>query len=129
MTTARTTHGPTREITLQVGGMTCASCSSRVEKALLNVPGVLSAAVNLATERASVHSLITVPRAALVHAVETAGYSVSNAVEPALATPNRIPELWIVAAGAVLTAPLVAPMLLSGLGSHWMLDGWIRDAG
>ena len=126
MTTAPTTPGPTCEITLQVGGMTCASCSSRVEKALLKVPGVLSASVNLATERASVHSVITVPRAALVHAVETAGYSVSNAVEPAVPKPNRIPEPWMVAAGAVLTAPLVAPMLLSGLGGHWMLDGWIQ---
>ena len=39
---------------LDIAGMTCASCVSRVEKALLRVPGVLRAEVNLATETASV---------------------------------------------------------------------------
>ena len=37
-----------------VEGMTCASCSTRVEKALARTPGVASASVNLATERATV---------------------------------------------------------------------------
>ena len=40
--------------TLPIEGMTCASCVSRVEKALKKVPGVLSAEVNLATEKAQV---------------------------------------------------------------------------
>lgn len=40
--------------TLKVGGMSCASCASTVEGALKRTPGVLFAAVNLATERASV---------------------------------------------------------------------------
>ena len=40
--------------TLGVEGMTCASCSGRVEKALNAVPGVHQATVNLATERATV---------------------------------------------------------------------------
>ena len=128
MTPAQTTHNASRETTLQVGGMTCASCSARVEKALLKVPGVSSATVNLATERASVHGLITVPREALVQAVEAAGYTVSDADEPVQPLPNRIPEPWAIAAGAVLTVPLLAPMLLSGLGIHWMLDGWIQWA-
>src|SRR4051794_39634028 len=42
----------TDEIELAVDGMTCASCVSRVERALKRVPGVVSAEVNLATERA-----------------------------------------------------------------------------
>ena len=37
-----------REVDLKIGGMTCASCVSRVERALKTVPGVLSAEVNLA---------------------------------------------------------------------------------
>ena len=42
------------QVTLNVDGMTCASCVARVEKGLARVPGVESATVNLATERATV---------------------------------------------------------------------------
>ena len=41
-------------VSLDIAGMTCASCVNRVEKALLKVPGVETAAVNLATERATI---------------------------------------------------------------------------
>jgi len=44
-------------VELGVRGMTCASCVSHVEKALLATPGVLEASVNLATERATVRAL------------------------------------------------------------------------
>ena len=47
-------------VSLAVQGMTCASCVRRVEKALARVPGVLSATVNLATERAEV-TMVRVP--------------------------------------------------------------------
>ena len=67
----------TTELTLTVGGMTCANCVARVEKALRRVPGVLEASVNLATERANVRYL---PSAAspgqLKAAVREAGYDV-----------------------------------------------------
>src|SRR6218665_3246391 len=58
-------------VTLDIEGMTCASCVSRVEKALLKVPGVASASVNLATERATVTGGDT---EALIKAVEKVGY-------------------------------------------------------
>jgi len=45
---------PTETLTLPIGGMTCASCAAHVEGGLADVPGVISAAVNLATERATV---------------------------------------------------------------------------
>lgn len=45
---------PTETIDLPIGGMTCASCTAHVEGALLDVVGVLTANVNLATERAAV---------------------------------------------------------------------------
>ena len=59
------------ETTLGVEGMTCASCVARVEKALLRVPGVAGATVNLATEKATIRALSTVPLSALKAAVET----------------------------------------------------------
>lgn len=60
---------PVRRLELQVGGVTCASYVARVEKALLMMPGVAKASVNLATERASVDVL---------GAVSLAGYSLAN---------------------------------------------------
>lgn len=65
------------KIVLDVEGMTCASCVGRVERALKAVPGVQSASVNLATERAEVTGA-TVDRALLVKAVEDAGYDVAS---------------------------------------------------
>lgn len=60
-----------------VTGMTCASCVGRVEKALAQVPGVLSASVNLATETATVSTDGSVSAAALAAAVDKAGYGVA----------------------------------------------------
>lgn len=118
------------DITLQVSGMSCASCVGRVEKALLKVPGVTAASVNLATERAQVQALANVPAAALTAALDKAGYPAS-AVAPAgspaaVANPPALPGWWPVAAGAVLTLPLVTPMLLGLFGIAWMLPGWLQ---
>ena len=58
-----------------VGGMTCASCSARVERALNKLPGVLGANVNLATGRASVHYLpAMLGMAEVAAAIRDAGY-------------------------------------------------------
>ena len=65
---------------LLIEGMTCASCVGRVERALKAVPGVSQASVNLATERASVHTDGSVSRDALEQAVRKAGYEVSAPV-------------------------------------------------
>ena len=67
-----------RDVELPIVGMSCTNCSRAVERALADgVPGVLSAAVNLATERASVHydPEQTSPEA-MMAAVEAAGYRV-----------------------------------------------------
>ncbi len=67
----------TAEITFSVGGMTCAACVGRVERALEKVAGVVSASVNLATERAVVRFLPDVASPeALREAIEGAGYGV-----------------------------------------------------
>ena len=56
-TTTDTTPTPAlTSITLQVQGMTCASCVGRVERVLKKQPGVQAVSVNLATERASIGS-------------------------------------------------------------------------
>ncbi|AXA91382.1 heavy metal translocating P-type ATPase [Massilia sp. YMA4] len=65
---------------LPIEGMTCASCVGRVERALEAVPGVLTAAVNLATERADI-TVAGVPDPQLaVQAIEQAGYAVPEAI-------------------------------------------------
>jgi len=116
------------DFTLQVEGMTCASCVGRVETALLQVPGVMGASVNLATERASVQALSTVSVSDLEAAVGRAGYKAKR-VDAAKPAPEASrPQWWPVAVGAALTLPLVAPMLLQLFGIHWMLDGWVQLA-
>ncbi len=57
-----------------VGGMTCASCVARVEEALSSVPGVISANVNLASEKATVEYLEGTAVADIRRAVKDAGY-------------------------------------------------------
>ena len=120
------------EIHLQIAGMTCASCVARVEKALLKVPGVSSASVNLATERATVEALTTASTALLVAAIEKAGYTARDVTKDAApAAPQdrlRLPAWGPAALGALLSLPLIAPMLLSLFGVHWMPNGWLQLA-
>ena len=120
----------TREVVLGVEGMTCASCVSRVEKALLKVPGVASASVNLASEKATVEVLSSVPTQALEVAIEKSGYVVKarETASASVASKRSWPAWWPVAVGAVLTMPLIAPMLLQLLGIDWMLGGWAQWA-
>ena len=120
----------TKETVLQIEGMTCASCVARVEKALLKVPGVSTASVNLATERATVQALPSVRVAALVAAVDKAGYGAKDVADDtrADAPKQRLPSWWPIAASAALTMPLVVPMFADLFGAHWMLDGWLQLA-
>ncbi|UTV59148.1 heavy metal translocating P-type ATPase [Burkholderia arboris] len=131
---------------LDIGGMTCASCAGRVEKALAAVPGVARATVNLATERASVHGAGALDAATLIAAVTTAGYRASLAAAPSAgatagtdaqpASPAQDPdarkrreavrERNLVIWSAVLSAPLVAPMLVAPFGIDLMLPGWLQ---
>jgi len=63
-----------RPVSIDIEGMTCASCVARVERALLKVPSVTSASVNLATERATVQLADSDNVDALFTAIEKAGY-------------------------------------------------------
>jgi Cu+-exporting ATPase len=106
-----------------IGGMTCASCVMRVEKALKKVPGVQEASVNLATESARVVFLPDEQMQARVRrAVRDAGYEPRAADALMLATEA---SPWAgfapVAIGLALSLPLAAPMVAGWLGFHLML--------
>ena len=136
----------TVELDLPIEGMSCASCVGRVEKALRAVPGVNSADVNLATERARVRG-DGVTRQRLAEAVEQAGYHVpmpdaasgtaaQSSQSAAAAAPTNTRGATIslgsdgvqVAIGALLALPLVLPMFASWLGQHWMLPAALQFA-
>jgi Cu+-exporting ATPase len=120
---------PLQAVRLQVAEMTCASCVSRVEKALLKQPGVHTASVNLATEEARVQLQAGSSVAALLVALRKAGYPAKVKTDdtgPATAAAGPDREAWRVAAGLLLTLPLVAPMLLMPWGVHAMPPGWLQ---
>jgi Cu+-exporting ATPase len=73
---AASTHA-VKKLALPVQGMTCASCVLRVERALQAVEGVGSAAVNLASQKATVDIAEGTDLAALEDAVRRAGYGVT----------------------------------------------------
>ncbi|MFT3847374.1 MAG: heavy metal translocating P-type ATPase [Propionivibrio sp.] len=120
----------THRVDLRIEGMSCASCVSRVEKALLKVPGVLNASINLAIKNAAVEAFSTVSFATLASAVEKAGYGAKEPTTNADVAPaeRKLPEWWPVATSALLTLPLVVPMLLSLAGVHWELNPWLQLA-
>jgi Cu+-exporting ATPase len=121
----------------RIEGMTCASCVGRVERALLKVPGVLEASVNLATEQARVtHVGDAGLPARIAEAIHKAGYEAAPVVpatpppapraEPGVAadTPApgpRLDEGTRVALALALSAPLVLPMGAEPFGLHLML--------
>jgi Cu+-exporting ATPase len=84
---------PTDSVTLPIGGMTCASCVGHVERALNKVSGVVSASVNLATEKATVTYLPgVVSLADMQKAVADAGYEVLEAPEESAVEGEEIDE-------------------------------------
>ncbi len=117
----------TRELRIGVGGMTCASCVARVERAIEALPGVIKATVNLSSESARVEYLPdTVSRERIARAIGEAGYEAKVGEEaPDAGKERRERALALLKRdlmfAAVLTAPLVlismTPMFLPGAGS------------
>lgn len=126
---------PDETLDLAIGGMTCAACSTRLEKVLGKVAGVESASVNLATERAAVRFTAgTVAPADLVLAVEKAGFT-ARLVQDAdsrLAEEDRAHaaelrrQMARLLLSAALTMPLVVAMAAHMVGLDWMLPGWAQ---
>jgi Cu+-exporting ATPase len=117
---------------LPITGMTCASCAGRVERALRKVPGVTSASVNLANERARVEVSDSIDPQSLIAAVDKAGYGASLLQDPALQAASQQQrhhvERWALLAAIALALPLIFPMLLTPFGVHWMLPSWAQFA-
>ncbi|MDF3834155.1 heavy metal translocating P-type ATPase [Cupriavidus basilensis] len=109
---------------LAIEDMTCASCVGRVEKALAQIPGVLDANVNLATERARVRHLAgVVSTANLEAAVEQAGYkprrlSAESANVGDRDTERRESESRALRRSLLIAAILTLPVFILEMGSH-----------
>jgi P-type Cu+ transporter len=111
-----------------IGGMTCASCVARVERAIAKLPGVESVSVNLATESArviwaasQVQEDSQTQQARLRRAVRDAGYEPLAAEHLEQAPASAWASFAPVAAGLFLSTPLIVPMLADFFDVHWML--------
>jgi Cu+-exporting ATPase len=113
-----------------IGGMTCASCVARVEKALKKMPGVVSASVNLATESARIEVASgEVTDARLRRVVRDSGYEPRTPEAQAdVGRESAWAGFMPVGVGLLLTTPLVLPMLAGLWGQHWMLPAWLQFA-
>ena len=108
---------------LSVEGMTCASCVGRVERALKAVPGVHSATVNLATERATLQMAGDVGADALIAAIAKAGYdakplqAADHAADDAQ-TERQQHELHALQRDLITAAALALPVFVLEMGGH-----------
>ncbi|WP_374758611.1 heavy metal translocating P-type ATPase [Roseobacter sp. OBYS 0001] len=110
---------PSRALTLSVDGMKCASCVGGVEHALLAVPGVMAAHVNLATERAVVTG--AAPVQALIEAVARTGktaHALSRETPPVDQVAKRDEEARSLRGRVALAALLTVPVFVLEMGSH-----------
>jgi len=104
-----------------VGGMTCASCVARVEEALSSVPGVISASVNLASEKATVEYLEGTQLADMKRAVKDAGYELgaeAQALEDVTTAVQR--EVRALRNRFIVAAVLAAAIMSLGWGPSFV---------
>jgi P-type Cu+ transporter len=114
---------------LEIRGMTCASCAAHVTRALRAVPGVDDAAVNLATERATVQHGDALPTRALIDAVEAAGYQASAELDEDRLAAERRTDVErrgrLLALAVALTVPAVGVALFA---PGWVGKAWVLAA-
>ena len=104
---------PTTAVELRLGGMTCASCARRVERRLNKLDGV-HAAVNYATETASVQAPTGLDPAVLIAQVEAAGYTATLPAPAEPGSPERALRVRLLVS-TLLGAPVVALAMVPAL--------------
>ncbi|WP_039049518.1 heavy metal translocating P-type ATPase [Comamonas thiooxydans] len=127
---------PAQSVDLQVGGMTCASCVGRVERALKKVPGVQNAVVNLATERASVQLQGSVDVSSLIAAIEKAGYEAQPVLHNVAATgedaaaQRQAQERESLKRSLIFATVFALPVFLLEMGGHMVpaFHHWIAGS-
>ena len=121
----------TEQYQLSVIGMSCASCVGKVEKALLSLPGVLSAQVNLAAETATVEVLAgNLDAAALIKAVRSTGYDATPlAAERDDDNARREQEQQQLQRDFWLAAGLTLPVFVLEMGAHIIpgMQQWLAE--
>lgn len=118
-----------QSVDVAVSGMSCASCVSSVENALSKLPNVHSASVNLATERAHIELTQRIPNQEIVGAIEKAGYGasiISDEHPHAHHDEKSTGTGFNIVLAALLSIPLVIPMLLNLAGITWNLPVWLQ---
>jgi Cu+-exporting ATPase len=117
--------------TLDIGGMTCASCVGRIEKVLNKIPGVEAASVNLATEQAKIRIKTgSISLAEIISLVKKTGYEAQASSPRGKLNQHITHSFWAtdglgrVVLSFLLSAPLLLPMFLMPFGIHWSLSGW-----
>ncbi len=116
---------PTHHVELAIGGMTCASCSARIERKLNRLDGV-SASVNYATAKARVSYADGVTPEDLVATVVTSGYTAELA-EAEVGAPGANPETDGIRAlrGRLVGCSLLAiPVIATAMAPALQFPGW-----
>jgi Cu+-exporting ATPase len=105
-----------QRIELEIGGMTCASCASRIEKKLNRMDGV-TATVNYATEKATATVGDGVTAADLIAIVEKTGYTARLPEKEEVVEAPRDIRLWVAIA-------LTVPVILLAMVPAWQFTYW-----
>jgi len=118
--------------TLDISGMTCASCVGRIEKTVQKMSGIEAVSVNLATEQARIRikhgSSITIDE--IIKAIDKTGYEAHPSKPLGKSSQQEAQFSWgmdgltRVLISFALTIPLVLPMILMPFGIHWSLNPW-----
>jgi Cu+-exporting ATPase len=118
-----------QSVDIAITGMSCASCVSTVENAISKIPNVAFANVNLATERAHVELTNETSHQEIVNAITKAGYGASI-VSAAHKHEHHHDEDSAtgssIVIAAILSIPLVLPMVMSLFGVDLILPAWLQ---